>query len=95
LIFLCFASCILGVLCFWANIHLSVIKNFKKKTIFFLTGFFFFFFFQNRVSLYNSPSCPETCSVGQAGLKLMENCLPRAGIKGLHHHHLLSLNFSK
>ena len=24
LIFLCFANCILGVLCFWANIHLSV-----------------------------------------------------------------------
>jgi hypothetical protein len=24
LIFLCFANCILGLLCFWANIHLSV-----------------------------------------------------------------------
>jgi hypothetical protein len=24
LIFLCFANCILGVLCFWANIHLPV-----------------------------------------------------------------------
>jgi hypothetical protein len=24
LIFLCFANCILGFLCFWANIHLSV-----------------------------------------------------------------------
>jgi hypothetical protein len=24
LIFLCFANCILGVLCFWANIHLSM-----------------------------------------------------------------------
>jgi hypothetical protein len=24
LIFLCFANCILGVLCFWANIHFSV-----------------------------------------------------------------------
>jgi hypothetical protein len=24
LIFLCFTNCILGVLCFWANIHLSV-----------------------------------------------------------------------
>jgi hypothetical protein len=24
LIFLCFANCILGILCFWANIHLSV-----------------------------------------------------------------------
>jgi hypothetical protein len=24
LIFLCFANCNLGVLCFWANIHLSV-----------------------------------------------------------------------
>jgi uncharacterized membrane protein len=24
LIFFCFANCILGVLCFWANIHLSV-----------------------------------------------------------------------
>jgi hypothetical protein len=24
LIFLCFANCILSVLCFWANIHLSV-----------------------------------------------------------------------
>jgi hypothetical protein len=24
LIFLCFGSCILGILCFWANIHLSV-----------------------------------------------------------------------
>jgi hypothetical protein len=24
LTFLCFANCILGVLCFWANIHLSV-----------------------------------------------------------------------
>jgi hypothetical protein len=24
LIFLCFANCIMGVLCFWVNIHLSV-----------------------------------------------------------------------
>jgi hypothetical protein len=24
LIFLCFGNCILGVLCFWANIHLSL-----------------------------------------------------------------------
>jgi hypothetical protein len=24
LIFLCFANCIMGILCFWANIHLSV-----------------------------------------------------------------------
>jgi uncharacterized membrane protein len=27
LIFLCFANCILGILSFWANIHLSVSAN--------------------------------------------------------------------
>ena len=36
LIFLCFANCILGVLCFWANIHLSVSVH--------LMTFFFFSF---------------------------------------------------
>ena len=35
---------------------------------------FEFFFFQDRLSLCNSPGCPETCFVDQAGPKLTEIC---------------------
>jgi hypothetical protein len=31
LIFLCFANCILGILSFWANIHLSVSAIIGKR----------------------------------------------------------------
>jgi hypothetical protein len=31
---------------------------------------------QDRDSLYNSPGCPETCTVDQAGQALIEICMP-------------------
>jgi hypothetical protein len=40
LIFLCFANCILGILSFWANIHLSVIAY--LMTYFVIMCFYFF-----------------------------------------------------
>ena len=51
--------------------------------------FILFLFLCDRVSLC-SPSCPGICSVDEAGLELIEMCLPQpssAGIKGVHHHH--------
>jgi uncharacterized membrane protein len=35
LIFLCFANCILGILSFWANVHLSVISALSFLLLFF------------------------------------------------------------
>jgi hypothetical protein len=38
LIFLCFANCILGILSFWANIHLSVSAYHVDFFFFFVIG---------------------------------------------------------
>ena len=49
--------------------------------------FFSFFSFQDKVSLCNSPGCPGTCSLDQAGFKLIEMPLPPSTvIKGMCHH---------
>ena len=42
--------------------------------------------FQDRVSLCGFGACPGTSSADQAGLELIEICLPSARIKEVHHH---------
>ena len=49
---------------------------------------FVFFFFKKGFPLCNTV-CPEPHSVDQAGSACL--CLPSAGIKGVHHHHLLAI----
>ena len=59
----------------------------EEKILFY---FVFYLVVQERVSLCNSPSCPETHSVDQADLELTEIHLPlppSAGIKGVHRYH--------
>jgi hypothetical protein len=60
----------------------------KKEMIKETFCFVLFLFFRDRVSL-NSPGCPGTHFVDQAGLGTQKStclCLPSAGIKGVHHH---------